>query len=423
MKQLHRDDLWAWSAFDETRNLDFNSVAWIRPGGNVLVDPMPMSEHDLDHLGELGGAAFVVITTSDHLRDAVKLRERFGAELVGPRGEQDSFPVDCHRFVGDGEEGEEIVPGLIAVTMHGSKTPGELALVLEQTTLITGDLVRGQCGGRLNLLPAGKLTDADAVRASVQRLQAMGSIESVLVGDGWHVFKDGAVALRALCLTVLLAVTVLFVSCSTTSQEPARPKGSPNVVLIFMDDMGYADIGAFGATAYKTPNLDRMAREGRRFTDFYATQAVCSASRAGLLTGCYNTRVGIFGALGPKSKIGIHENEVTIAEICKQKGYATACYGKWHLGHHKPFLPMQHGFDDYFGLPYSNDMWPYHPGVMHWPMEQRLKRWPHLPLIDKNEIVNPRVTAKDQEQLTTQYTERAVAFIEKHAEADGGRPF
>lgn len=188
----------------------------------------------------------------------------------------------------------------------------------------------------------------------------------------------------------------------------------PNVVVIFMDDMAYADIGPFGATAYPTPNLDRMAKEGRKFSDFYVTQAVCSASRAGLLTGCYNVRVGIFGALGPKSTQGLHKDEVTLAELCKQKGYATAIYGKWHLGHHKEFLPMQHGFDDYFGLPYSNDMWPYHPGVLHLPMKERLKRWPHLPLIDKNKIVNPKVSGKDQEQLTTEYTKRSVQFIEKN---------
>ena len=194
----------------------------------------------------------------------------------------------------------------------------------------------------------------------------------------------------------------------------AAKKKSPNVVVIFMDDMAYADIGPFGAKAYPTPHLDRMAKEGRKFTDFYVTQAVCSASRAGLLTGCYNVRVGIFGALGPKSNNGLHANEVTLAELCKQKGYATAIYGKWHLGHHKQFLPMQHGFDDYFGLPYSNDMWPYHPGVLHLPMKERLKRWPHLPLIDKNEIINTQVSGKDQELLTTQYTERAVEFIEKN---------
>lgn len=162
-----------------------------------------------------------------------------------------------------------------------------------------------------------------------------------------------------------------------------------------------------------------MAKEGRIFTDFYVTQAVCSASRAGLLTGCYNVRVGILGALGPQSNTGINANEVTLAEICKQKDYATACYGKWHLGHHHQFLPLQNGFDDYFGLPYSNDMWPYHPGVAHLPMEERLKRWPHLPLIDKNDVVNARVTGEDQEQLTTQYTERAVSFIDKNQD----RPF
>jgi arylsulfatase A len=162
-----------------------------------------------------------------------------------------------------------------------------------------------------------------------------------------------------------------------------------------------------------------MAKEGRKFTDFYVTQAVCSASRAGLMTGCYNVRVGILGALGPSAKHGIHPDEVTFAEICKQEDYATACYGKWHLGHHRKFLPMQHGFDDYFGLPYSNDMWPFHPGVMHLPMEKRLKRWPHLPLIEGNEVINPQVDGAAQEQLTTQYTERAVRFIEQNRK----RPF
>ncbi len=186
-----------------------------------------------------------------------------------------------------------------------------------------------------------------------------------------------------------------------------------------MDDMGYADIGAFGAEGYDTPHLDRLAAEGRKFTDFYVTQAVCSASRAGLLTGCYNVRVGILGALGPGAKHGLSADETTIAEICKQKGYATACFGKWHLGHHEKFLPKQHGFDEYFGLPYSNDMWPYHPGVRHLPMDERLERWPHLPLIDGNRTINPEVSPEDQEQLTTQYTEHAVAFVEKNKD----RPF
>lgn len=219
--------------------------------------------------------------------------------------------------------------------------------------------------------------------------------------------------LRRFALTLQLLLSPIFLNTDSASADEHRP---PNFVIIFMDDMGYADIGPFGATDYPTPNLDRMAEEGRIFTDFYVTQAVCSASRAGLLTGCYNVRLGIMGALGPKSRIGLNPDEVTFAEIVKQKDYATACYGKWHLGHHEMFLPMQHGFDDYFGLPYSNDMWPYHPGVRHLPMEERLKRWPHLPLVDKNEVVNDQVSPKDQEQLTTQYTEKAVQFIRDHRE-------
>ncbi|MDA0814481.1 MAG: sulfatase-like hydrolase/transferase, partial [Verrucomicrobia bacterium] len=217
---------------------------------------------------------------------------------------------------------------------------------------------------------------------------------------------------------LLLSLALAGALVTTTSaQQASGGRKSPNVVVIFMDDMAYADIGAFGATGYETPNLDRMAKEGRKFTDFYVTQAVCSSSRAGLLTGCYNVRIGVEGALGPAAKHGLHPDEMTLAEVCKQKGYATGCYGKWHLGHHRPFLPMQHGFDDFFGLPYSNDMWPYHPEVRHLPMEERIKRWPHLPLFDKDEIIIPEVSPKDQEQLTTQYTERAVNFIEQHKES------
>ena len=146
----------------------------------------------------------------------------------------------------------------------------------------------------------------------------------------------------------------------------ARAQASlPNIVVMFIDDMGYADIGPFGATSYKTPHLDRMASRGMRFSDFQVSSPVCSASRSALMTGCYHKRIGIHGALGPSAKHGIHANEMTLAEVCKQKGYATACYAKWHLGHHPKFLPTNHGFDEYFGLPYSNDMWPYHPKVLH----------------------------------------------------------
>ena len=179
----------------------------------------------------------------------------------------------------------------------------------------------------------------------------------------------------------------------------------PNFVVIYADDLGYGDVGCFGSKI-PTPNLDRMAREGVRFTDFYVAQAVCSASRAALLTGCYPNRVGIFGALGPASKVGISDKEMTIAQVLKPRGYATAIFGKWHLGHHSQFLPTRHGFDEYFGLPYSNDMWPKHPTA----------KFPDLPLIDgeKTVEVNP-----DQSKLTTWYTEHALKFIEKNRD----RPF
>ncbi|HOB73927.1 MAG TPA: sulfatase [Phycisphaerae bacterium] len=218
------------------------------------------------------------------------------------------------------------------------------------------------------------------------------------------------------------AVSLCFaLPAVTTAQETRR---LPNFVIIFIDDMGYADIGPFGAKDYPTPHLDRLAWEGRRFTDFYASQPVCSASRASLMTGCYNVRIGILGALGPRVESGIHPEETTLAEICKQKGYATACYGKWHLGHHPKFLPTANGFDEYFGLPYSNDMWPFHPAVENLPMARRFDRWPHLPLMegtakDGVKIINPKVTAEEQKMLTTWYTRRAVSFIDRNKD----RPF
>lgn len=213
---------------------------------------------------------------------------------------------------------------------------------------------------------------------------------------------------------------LVFVACFAMSATTCRAAddNQPNVVIIFIDDMGYADIGPFGATDYPTPNLDRMAAEGMRFTDFVVSTAVCSASRASLLTGCYNRRVGISGALSPQSNIGLNPDEVTLAELCRQKGYATACFGKWHLGHHPKFLPTSHGFDEYFGLPYSNDMWPRHPD--HFDLSpalaKRKKRHPPLPLIEQTEVVNPDVTEDVQKQLTTLYTERAVDFIRRQSD-------
>ncbi len=187
-------------------------------------------------------------------------------------------------------------------------------------------------------------------------------------------------------------------------------------MIIFIDDMGYADVGPFGATAYKTPSLDAMAAEGRVFTDYHAATAVCSASRAALLTGCYPERVGILGALMPTAKIGINASEMTLAELCRSRGYATAIFGKWHLGHLRPFLPLQHGFDEYFGLPYSNDMWPFDPVAdqQQRVVRQRKPRFPDLPLYENNDVVDPSIDADEQAQLTTWYTEHAVDFIDRH---------
>src|SRR5258708_2166898 len=196
-----------------------------------------------------------------------------------------------------------------------------------------------------------------------------------------------------LILIALASLAGLRPAC-TASVAVDRP---PNVVLIFCDDMAYADVGCYGARGYKTPNIDRLARQGMRFTDFYVAQAVCSASRAALLTGCYPNRIGIKGALNPSSTHGISDQEKTLAEVLKPRGYATAIYGKWHLGHRPKFLPTRHGFDDYFGLPYSNDMRPGQSGSVY----------PDLPLFEKEKTVacNP-----DQTKLTTWYTERAVKF-------------
>ncbi len=174
----------------------------------------------------------------------------------------------------------------------------------------------------------------------------------------------------------------------------------------FTDDQGYQDLGCFGSPDIKTPNIDRMAAEGMRFTDFQVAQAVCSSSRAALMTGCYSNRVGIVGALRPNSKIGISDREMTLAQLVKRRGYATAIFGKWHLGDRPEFLPTRHGFDEYFGLPYSNDMRP----------TRARPNYPPLPLIEGEKAIE---TNPDQSKLTTWYTERAVEFIERNKD----RPF
>ncbi|HVE40920.1 MAG TPA: sulfatase [Planctomycetota bacterium] len=198
---------------------------------------------------------------------------------------------------------------------------------------------------------------------------------------------------------------LLLASCAGGSTaEGARP---PNIVVILTDDQGYADVGCFGAQGVRTPNLDRMAREGTRFTDFYVAQAVCTASRAALMTGCYPNRVGLQGALNHQSPIGIHEDELLLPELCRSRGYATAAFGKWHLGCQPKFMPTRHGFDEFFGIPYSNDNGPLHP---------TMRGLPPLPLYEGETVVE---TDPDQRLFTRRITEHAERFIEKHRE----RPF
>lgn len=199
MKHLHRPDLFSWAQFDLSRNVDFNGYVWVRPEGNVAIDPMPMSDHDRAHLDALGGLAWIVITNSDHTRDAARLAEAYGARLAGPAGEREGFPLACERWLG---EGDELVPGLSVLALHGSKTPGELALLLEGTTLITGDLVRAHRAGSLMMLPDAKLQDREAAIGSVRRLAALTELEAVLVGDGWPVFRDGHALLQGLVATI-----------------------------------------------------------------------------------------------------------------------------------------------------------------------------------------------------------------------------
>jgi arylsulfatase A len=228
----------------------------------------------------------------------------------------------------------------------------------------------------------------------------------------------------------LLSLVVALQGCSD-AERPASPPGdaaigqaagasalptaipasrAPNLVIIFVDDMGWGDVGCNDTPAWETPSIDALAAEGVRFTDFYVAQPVCSASRAALLTGCYPNRLGIHGALNPSATHGIADGELTLAELCKSAGYATAMFGKWHLGCLPPFFPTRHGFDEWSGIPYSNDMWPGHP--------ENPKAWVDLPTYDGDEVVDLN---GDQRRFTTTFTERTVSFIERSV-ADG-KPF
>ena len=201
-----------------------------------------------------------------------------------------------------------------------------------------------------------------------------------------------------------------------------RPKGAPpNIIIIFADDQGYQDLGCFGSSTVKTPNIDRLAEQGMRFTSFYSAYCVCSASRASLMTGCYQPRLNMPGVLGPNSKVGLNPNEVTIAEMLKTRDYATMCIGKWHLGDAPETLPTAQGFDHYFGLPYSNDM----ARIKGWGNNAEdldkiwaLKKWDIYKnaLYRDDEIIESPV---NQPTITERYTEEAVKFIRSNRD----RPF
>ncbi len=181
--------------------------------------------------------------------------------------------------------------------------------------------------------------------------------------------------------------------------SPTTPHRPPNIIVVFADDLGYGDLGCYDAEKIKTPHLDRMAEEGIRFTDFYCCAAVCSPSRAGLLTGRYHIRMGINHVFFPQSEKGLDPSEICVARLLKDRGYATACIGKWHLGHLPEFLPTRHGFDYYYGIPYSNDM-----------HVERRGDTP-VPLMRGEEIIEQPV---DQRTVTRRYTEEAVRFMREH---------
>jgi arylsulfatase A-like enzyme len=231
-------------------------------------------------------------------------------------------------------------------------------------------------------------------------------------------------------LRTTLTASLLLLTHAHAGQSPdpaVAPREKPNFILIFTDDQGYGDLGCFGSKTIRTPHLDRLAAEGRKFTSFMSASSVCTPSRAALLTGSYPKRLSMAkGVLFPTSTTGLHPDEITIADHLKQQGYATACFGKWHLGHHPETLPRAQGFDAYFGIPYSNDM--NHPDnegqpkggpegmdVLWKDPGSTLSKW-QTPLMDNEKIVELPV---DQRTITRRCTDRGVAFIKEHRK----RPF
>lgn len=198
---------------------------------------------------------------------------------------------------------------------------------------------------------------------------------------------------------VLIAATVAGAGQGFAQAPPAT---KPNFILVFIDDMGYGDLGCYGGTRAPTPRIDQMAAEGVRMTSFYASPS-CSPARASVLSGCYPQRVSIPRVLFPSDNVGINPEEELVSEVLKARGYATAAFGKWHLGHLPEFLPPRHGFDEYFGIPYSNDMAPLNAA--------KAKQFPSLPLIEGEKSVE---LDPDQNLFTQQLTDRTVDFIERH---------
>ncbi len=212
-------------------------------------------------------------------------------------------------------------------------------------------------------------------------------------------------------ITGFFLLASCLAACGETSEKnPATEATPPNIILIFTDDQGYQDVGVFGSPDIKTPFLDQLAREGVQLTSFYAAQAVCSASRAGILTGCYPNRIGIHNALMPNSKVGLNLSETTIAEMLRPRAYKSGIFGKWHLGDHPDFMPTKHGFDEFFGILYSNDMWPLHP------QQGPVFQFGPLLLYENESILD---TLTDQSNLTREITERSVDFIRRNR----GSPF
>jgi arylsulfatase A len=226
-------------------------------------------------------------------------------------------------------------------------------------------------------------------------------------------------------LTKLIPLILLILSALVGTSASAKPNTArPNFIIILADDQGYADLGCFGSETIRTPQIDQLAKEGRKFTSFYVPSPLCTPSRAGLLTGCYPKRLSIAkGVLFPKSTTGLHPDEVTIADMLETAGYATACVGKWHLGHREPFLPTKQGFDSYFGIPYSNDM--NHPDNKNRPkissddswlnQAESVKQW-NAPLMRDEEIIELPV---NQRTITRRYTDEAIKFIQ----ANQDQPF